>query len=65
MDPIIYVMIVAAILSFIANEALDALAIIFIILVDAVMSTIQEYRATKNAEALKDLIKVKAKSNKR
>ena len=61
MDPIIYVMIVAAILSFIANEPLDALAIIFIILVDAVMSTIQEYRATKNAEALKDLIKVKTK----
>lgn len=61
MDPIIYVMIVAAILSFVANEPLDALAIIFIILVDAVMSTIQEYKATKNAEALKELIKVKAK----
>ena len=61
MDPIIYVMIVAVILSFIAGEPLDAVAIIFIILIDAVMSTIQEYRATKNAEALKNLIKVKAK----
>lgn len=61
MDPIIYVMIAAVILSFIAGESLDAIAIIFIILVDAVMSTIQEYRATKNAETLKNLIKVKAK----
>mgnify|MGYP005888401211 FL=1 len=61
MDPIIYVMIIASILSFIANEVLDGVAIIFIIFVDAVMSTIQEYRATRNAEALKDLIKVKTK----
>lgn len=60
-DPIIYVMIIASILSFAAGETLDGVAIIFIILVDAVMSTIQEYRATRNAEALKNLIKVKTK----
>lgn len=56
-DPIIYVLIVASILSFIANEKLDAIAILFIILVDAVVSTLQEYRAKKNSEVLKDLIK--------
>lgn len=60
-DPIIYVLIVAAILSFIVNEVLDAVTIIFIILVDAVVSTIQEVKAEKNSEALKNLIKVKAK----
>lgn len=58
-DPIIYVLIVAAILSLVADEAIDALAIAFIILIDAIVSTIQEYRAEKNSEALKNLIKVK------
>lgn len=60
-DPIIYVLIVAAILSFIGKEALDACAIMFIILVDAIVSTFQEYRAEQNAEALKNLIKFKVK----
>ena len=60
-DPIIYVLIVASILSFIVGETIDALAILFIILVDAVVSTIQEYKAEENAEALKNLIKVKVK----
>ena len=57
-DPIIYVLLVAAILSFIVGEVLDGLAIIFIIMVDAVVSTIQEVKAEKNSEALKNLIKV-------
>lgn len=60
-DPIIYVLIVAAILSAVANEVIDAIAIAFIILIDAFVSTIQEYRAEKNSEALKNLIKVKVK----
>ena len=60
-DPIIYVLIVATILSFIVGEVVDALAIIFIIMVDAVVSTIQEIKAEKNSEALKNLIKVKVK----
>lgn len=57
-DPIIYVLIVAAVLSFIGGESLDALAILLIILIDGIVSTIQEYRAGKNSEALKNLIKV-------
>ena len=60
-DPIIYVLLIAAILSFVAGEYLDGVAIIFIILVDAIVSTIQEYKAEKNSEALKNLIKVKVK----
>ena len=57
-DPIIYVLLVAALLSFIGKETLDACAIVFIVLIDGVVSTIQEYRAEKNSEALKNLIKV-------
>ena len=60
-DPIIFVLIAAAILSFIVGEIVDGCAIIFIIFVDAVVSTIQEYRAEQNSEALKNLIKVKVK----
>ena len=60
-DPIIYILIVAAILSFIGKERIDGCAIIFIIFVDAIVSTIQEYRAEKNTEALKKLIKVTSK----
>ena len=60
-DPIIYVLLVASILSFIAHEVTDACVILFIVLVDAVVSTVQEYRAEKNSEALKDLIKFKVK----
>ena len=60
-DPIIYVLLVSCILSFIVGETVDAIAILFIILVDAVVSTIQEYRAEQNSEALKNLIKVKVK----
>ena len=60
-DPIIYVLIVASILSFIVGETIDGLAILFIIVIDAIVSTIQEYRAEQNSEALKNLIKVKVK----
>lgn len=60
-DPIIYVLLFAAILSFIVGETLDGFAILFIIFVDALVSAIQEFRAEQNSEALKNLIKVKVK----
>ncbi len=60
-DPIVLLLIVAIILSFVAHEALDAFAIIFIIMVDAIIGTFQEWRAEKSAEALEQLIKVKVK----
>ena len=60
-DPIIFVLIAAAVLSFIVGEIIDGIAILFIIVVDAIVSTVQEYRAEQNSEALKNLIKVKVK----
>lgn len=59
-NSITIIMIVAAILSFIIHEVTDAVAIVFIILVDAIMGTVQEWRANKSAEALADMIKAKA-----
>lgn len=60
-DPIVLLLIVTVLLSFIAKEYIDALAIVFIILIDLIMGTVQEYNATKNASTLANMIKVKAK----
>ena len=60
-DPIIWLLIVSIIFSFIVGEVVDACAIIFIILIDAIVGTIQEWKASKSAEALQDLIKVQVK----
>lgn len=61
LDPIIWVMIVACLFSLLVGETIDALVIVFIILVDAILGTFQEWKAGKSADALKNLIKVKVK----
>ena len=60
-DPIIILLLFAVGASLIVNEVVDAIAIIFIILVDVIMSTYQENKANNTAEALSNLIKVKTK----
>ncbi len=60
-DPIIFILLIASILSFVIGEILDGFVILFIIIIDAVVSTIQEYKAEKNSEALKNIIKVNVK----
>ena len=56
-DSIVIVMLVAALFSFMVGEAVDAIVILFIILIDAVMGTAQEWNAHKNADSLKQMIK--------
>lgn len=56
-DSIIIVMLFAAFFSFIIGESIDAIVIIFIILLDAAMGTFQEWNAHKNADSLKQMIK--------
>ena len=60
-SPIIYIMIGAAILSFAAKEYIDFIAILSIIIIDAIFGTIQEFSASKEAESLQKLIEVKTK----
>ena len=57
-NAITIIMIVAAILSIVTKEYTDAIAIIFIIMVDAIMGTVQEWKANKSAEALANMIRV-------
>ncbi len=52
------IMIAAAVLSIAIKEYTDAIAIVFIIMVDAIMGTVQEWRANKSAEALANMIRV-------
>jgi len=60
-NPILVLLLVAVIASLIAKEIVDALAIVFIVLIDVTMGTYQEYKANKNADSLNNLVKVKVK----
>lgn len=61
LDPIVLLLVVTVVFSFIIGEMVDAIAIIFIILVDLFLGTIQEWKAEKNADSLSSIIKVKNK----
>lgn len=60
-DPIVLILIVTIIFSLIIGEVVDALVILFIVLIDLIMGTVQEWNASRNAEALANLIRVKVK----
>ena len=60
-DPIVLLLLVTIFFCFIINEKLDAIAIIFIVFLDLIMGTFQEWRAGKNADSLRNLIKFKVK----
>ncbi len=57
-DPIVLLLVVTVIFSFCIGEMIDACAIIFIIAVDLILGTIQEWNAEKNTQALASLIRV-------
>ncbi|MGN1371090.1 MAG: cation-translocating P-type ATPase [Candidatus Coprovivens sp.] len=56
-NPIELILVVTVVLSFVAKETVDAIALIFIIMVDVIMGTYQEWKARKDAEALVNMIK--------
>ena len=60
-SPIEIVLLITVIISFLIGETIDALVILFIILVDVIMGTYQENKALKSAEALTKLLKTKAR----
>ncbi len=61
LDPIVILLIVTIVFSLIIGEIIDAAAIIFIVVVDLIIGTFQEWKAEKTAESLSELIKVKCK----
>ena len=60
-DPILILLLVAIIASLVAKEYIDAIAIVFIVLIDAIMGTYQENKANHTAEALAQLVTTKTK----
>ena len=60
-DPIVLLLIVAIIASFVVGEVVDALAIIFIVLVDLIIGTYEENKANTTVEALASLVPEKVK----
>src|SRR4030065_2908844 len=57
-SPLIYILIVAGIVSLILKEFEDALFIFIVILLNAGLGTFQEWRAEKSASLLQELIKI-------
>ena len=60
-DPMKIILIIMVILSFIIGEIVDAITLIIIILADAIIGTVEQWSAKKNAESLINMIKVKVR----
>lgn len=58
-SPIILILIVAAIFSIIIKSYADAIFILIVILINAIIGTTQEWNSKKSAEKLQDMIKMK------
>lgn len=61
LSPLIYVLIAAAIISLVIGEYSDALFILIIITINAILGTWQEYKAESSAEALQQMVHVHAR----
>lgn len=61
LDPIVILLIITSVISFIIGEVIDGIVISFIILLDLILGTIEEYQANKNADSLKNIIKYNVK----
>ena len=60
-SPIEIILLITIIISFLVGEIVDAVVIIFIVLVDTIMGAYQENKALKSAESLNNMIKSKTK----
>lgn len=60
-DPMIILLLVAIVVSFVTGEVIDALAIVFIVLVDAILGAYQENKANHSADSLSKLVSSRVK----
>jgi len=58
LSPIVLILLVAALVSLIIGEFIDTIFVVLVVLMDAILGTIQEWKAEKNASHLQNLIKV-------
>ena len=60
-DPIVIVLLISSLLSLFIGEIVDSIAIFLIVVLDAIIGTIEESKANKSAKSLQDLIKFQAR----
>lgn len=60
LDSIVLIMMIACITSIFIGDIVEAIVIIGIVILDAVMGTMQEWKANKSSEALESMIKMRS-----
>ncbi|MFX0056505.1 MAG: cation-translocating P-type ATPase [Promethearchaeota archaeon] len=55
-SPLVYVLILAALVSILADHAIDAIVIAIILIINAIIGFIQEWKAEKTIESVRELI---------
>ncbi len=61
LNPLVFILIITGIISVFAQEYMDAIFILFVILTDAILGTVEEWKAEKSASALQSMIKIESK----
>jgi calcium-translocating P-type ATPase len=62
LSPLIYVLIIAAAISLVLQEYADAIFILIVLFVNALIGSVQEWKAESSARALKDMVKVQVQA---
>ena len=60
-SPLIYILLIAGVVSLLMGDVKDSLFIFAVILLNAAIGTVQEWRAEKSAHALQSLLKIQAR----